>query len=282
MREKSNFENIKSWVILLKILGLVLICSVIFNMIQRIIGIDLTFLMWATIYILSLYILLHSLRINDISVKKIMGELSLANVPWMALISIKIFLILFSWLSQSVWGPLVAIFYPEIYTEVFTSFLEEESVNTADFNMMMLIISFTLAPIFEEFLFRGYLLNKWGAKIGILKAMVASSLLFAFLHFDILVLLAYFAIGVFYSLIYLKTKKLIVPIILHSLTNLISSVSVFFPSFNLTSVEALEHVVIVSAIIYIILIPTIVFILYSIYKRISISLPYEYNRNVYS
>ncbi|WP_188382632.1 CPBP family intramembrane glutamic endopeptidase [Ornithinibacillus halotolerans] len=262
-------------IVFVQMLGVALLSHIVFNTIQRVLEIELTFFMWVTIYLLCLYILVRSLRINDISPKDVFGDFSVKNVPWTTLICIKILLILFSWLSQSAGMPLISMVEPDVYKEVYAIYNEQADSTVINFNViMMLIISFTLVPIVEEFLFRGYLLNKWGAKLGIGKAIIISSLLFAFLHFDILVFLAYFANGIFYSLVYLKTKKLIVPIILHSLTNLISSLSNFSPGLSIGSIEQLELAAIVNTIIYLILIPIIAFILFRFYKRHALTLPY--------
>ncbi len=80
------------------------------------------------------------------------------------------------------------------------------------------ILMVVLAPVLEEIIFRGFLLNRWQAKYGVVKAVIFSSLIFGLVHIDILGGIVF---GVFLSLIYLKTKSLIGPIIIHMANNTI-------------------------------------------------------------
>ena len=75
-----------------------------------------------------------------------------------------------------------------------------------------------LAPVLEELIFRGFLLNRWQAKYGTNKAIIFSSLIFALVHVEIL---GGFVFATLLSLIYLKTKSLIGPIIVHMANNAI-------------------------------------------------------------
>lgn len=279
MEKRSNFENIKIWVILIQIFALASICLFFSDIIEKIVGINLNLLMWLTFYFASIILLVRSLRINGISEREVIGETSVKNIPWLALLSIKALLILFSWISQGSGLFLISLVYSDIYVEVYSAISNLE-VLTINFDFITsIIISITLVPILEELFFRGYLLNKLGNSLGIIKALLISSLLFSFLHFDIVLFFAYFISGIFYSLVYLKTKKLIVPIVLHSLTNLVSGITTFFPGSIVTSMEQLNQLTIISFGIYIILIPIIGLIFYQYFKRGTNILPYNYNKN---
>jgi CAAX protease family protein len=74
------------------------------------------------------------------------------------------------------------------------------------------------APVVEELLFRGLLLNRWIRKWWVGRAVFVSSLLFAFLHTDHL---GSFVHGYVFSIYYLQTRSLKVPIIIHSMNNAI-------------------------------------------------------------
>ena len=75
-----------------------------------------------------------------------------------------------------------------------------------------------LAPLEEEFLFRGVILQKWIMKWGIKTGVVASSLFFALAHFryDIIPL---FIISLVLSILYFKNNNLISSIICHLFYN---------------------------------------------------------------
>lgn len=86
-------------------------------------------------------------------------------------------------------------------------------------NFIAVVAAVIFAPIVEEFIFRGYLLNRWTLKLGPIPAVLLSSGLFAFLHYD---MLGAFVFGVFLCLLYMKTRSLVGPIIVHFVNNLIA------------------------------------------------------------
>ncbi|TWT01436.1 CPBP family intramembrane glutamic endopeptidase [Planomicrobium sp. CPCC 101079] len=73
-----------------------------------------------------------------------------------------------------------------------------------------------LAPIAEEFMFRGLLLKRLAKKTSIWGGIIISSFLFGILHADII---GAFLFGVLASLLYLQTGNLLVPILMHMLNN---------------------------------------------------------------
>ena len=93
-----------------------------------------------------------------------------------------------------------------------------------------------VAPVLEEVLFRGVLVSRWGVKWGVGRAVVASSLLFAFLHADVI---GVFAFAMIAALLYLRTRTLLVPIVFHAANNLIA---VFLPgSEHMMDVEQIRE-----------------------------------------
>lgn len=84
-----------------------------------------------------------------------------------------------------------------------------------------------IAPITEEFLTRGYLLNRLKEKYSTITAIVISSLFFAVLHFNFFNTLYSFLFGVLFALLYLKTKSLIPCIIVHFIHNLMGFISYY-------------------------------------------------------
>lgn len=72
----------------------------------------------------------------------------------------------------------------------------------------------------EEFLFRGLIFQKIAIQKNLIKGLLISALAFASLHlrYDLITL---FIAGIIYAVLYLKTKKLIYPILCHFFYNLI-------------------------------------------------------------
>lgn len=83
------------------------------------------------------------------------------------------------------------------------------------------------APIWEEALFRGFLLASLARYMPVRAAVVASSLLFAMCHFRLQTFLPLLVLGIIFSLIFLITRNLLPPIILHSLWNIYVLINLF-------------------------------------------------------
>lgn len=82
----------------------------------------------------------------------------------------------------------------------------------------LLLIGIT-GPIMEEFVFRKALFGMLTGKLGGIGAAVISSLIFAFIHFDGLILV-YSSMGLVFAWLYFKTKNIWTPIIAHCLMNI--------------------------------------------------------------
>ena len=84
-----------------------------------------------------------------------------------------------------------------------------------------------IAPIVGEFVFRGFLLQRFAAKWGTSIAMVVVALLFACLHVDFLGAVVF---SVVLSIVYIRTKSLLMPIAIHMLNNALVLSSSFLVS----------------------------------------------------
>mgnify|MGYP006281052633 FL=1 len=74
-----------------------------------------------------------------------------------------------------------------------------------------------LAPIFEELFFRGYIYRLWKRHMGVTKALVLSSLIFAAVHF--MALLHLFVIAIVLAKIYDYYENIWPSIIAHGVMN---------------------------------------------------------------
>ena len=83
-------------------------------------------------------------------------------------------------------------------------------------NILLLVI---IAPIAEELYFRGYLLNRFNNKFNTIIAVLLSSFLFSLGHVGIL---GSFIFAALLSLIYLKTKSIYGPVIIHMSNNFLA------------------------------------------------------------
>jgi membrane protease YdiL (CAAX protease family) len=83
---------------------------------------------------------------------------------------------------------------------------------------LLLVVGAVFAPIAEEVFFRGILMQRWGRRWGTLTGVLASSAVFGLLHQE---WIGRFVAGVFLAALYLRTRRLWVPIVVHALTNLL-------------------------------------------------------------
>jgi len=92
-----------------------------------------------------------------------------------------------------------------------------------DPNWLTLVIFFTMAaiaaPIFEEILFRGFLLPSLTRYVPVWGAIGLSSLFFAVAHLKLAQVLPLTALGMVLGIVYTRSRNLLAPMLLHSLWN---------------------------------------------------------------
>ncbi|KXZ47186.1 hypothetical protein GPECTOR_37g192 [Gonium pectorale] len=76
------------------------------------------------------------------------------------------------------------------------------------------------APIWEEAIFRGFLLPSLARYMPTPAAVLTSSVVFAMCHFRLQIFFPLLALGVVFSLVFIRTNNLIPPILLHSAWNM--------------------------------------------------------------
>jgi uncharacterized protein len=131
-------------------------------------------------------------------------------VPLIALVSYG-----FVWL---VYWPLTFIFpgfVQSCLSDDLTIFFPNGSLLLNSISFLFVVI---IAPITEEFIFRGLLLTRWSTKWGVQRAVLITSILFGILHRQHMVGTTF--VGLVFALIYIKTYSLVIPILLHAMNNL--------------------------------------------------------------
>ncbi|MEI3611914.1 CPBP family intramembrane glutamic endopeptidase [Pseudogracilibacillus sp. SO30301A] len=121
-----------------------------------------------------------------------------------------------------------------------------------------------IAPVAEEFIFRGYFLKRIAQKTNIIFSLIITNLIFAILHMDYI---GAFMFGFLLSLIYLKTNNLLYPIMIHFLNNtLVSLLDLFkipIPDFiNYTEIEQVASFMLPNIIIGLISLPFLIYYLH--------------------
>ncbi len=89
-----------------------------------------------------------------------------------------------------------------------------------EFMPYTLISTCILAPIFEEVIFRGIILNGLLKSYNPLKAIAFSSLLFGLVHLNPIQIVAALTMGIFAGWVYYKTKSIGYTILIHAVNNI--------------------------------------------------------------
>jgi uncharacterized protein len=158
----------------------------------------------------------------DIDLKQVIGKPD-RPVQWFRLLGLTIAALIFSVASMLVFLGLISYIFPNFVeqTLIFISKNKSLSVSSGD-NLLYRILTFltlvVVAPISEELIFRGLILNRWAQKWNLPRSVIATSLLFGFLHINPI---GISMLGLLLALLYLKTKTLWAPIAVHSMNNFI-------------------------------------------------------------
>ena len=92
---------------------------------------------------------------------------------------------------------------------------------TRDFSIGFYLKALIVAPIVEEYLFRGIILNGFLSRYSPAKAIILTTILFSFMHLNPMQYLVTFLLGMLLGWYFYKTRNLLSCIIIHSLSNLI-------------------------------------------------------------
>jgi membrane protease YdiL (CAAX protease family) len=118
--------------------------------------------------------------------------------------------------------------------------------------VIMVLAVVVAAPLTEEFICRGVLLNVF-RRFGDVFAVVASSLVWALLHGNFVQGVPVFAMGLFLGALALRANSIIPTVILHGINNMLALVEATAASqnkvFSTTGVPMINFIVLISAIV---------------------------------
>jgi uncharacterized protein len=180
-------------------------------------------------------------RKSKINPRDILGVLP-RRIQWLRLIGLILATLLFSAGTVFLFLWLLAHINIEYLQKALksTQALSTKSSDSLIEKAFNLVVTVVVAPITEEFLFRGIILQRWAEKWGISVALIATSLLFGLLHFNIFGASIF---GLIMGLLYIQTKTLWIPIICHFLNNfLVSCPSLLSGSTSKSSVSTVSEI----------------------------------------
>ncbi|SFE90322.1 CPBP family intramembrane glutamic endopeptidase [Alteribacillus iranensis] len=115
--------------------------------------------------------------------------------------------------------------YIAILIEMYALNIEPGSENTQEImDMVQLIPSFAIVvaligPVLEEIVFRKVIFGAFYKRFNFFFSALFSSVIFAVVHLDFTHILIYTAVGFTFSYLYVKTGRIIVPIVAHMAVN---------------------------------------------------------------
>ncbi len=205
--DQKSYPNIlQSWGIIgIAILAQLLLAPVYSGVITTM-GKDLALLFYYVLTIGGAFGYAHYIR------KK---ETGIAYYP-VSLSSFKIFFLISVFtlaLGFGVTDPISSLIpMPEYIQEAFSQMMGGKGI----FAFLTIAIA---APVLEELIFRGVILDGLLKKYSPVKAILVSSFLFGFLHLNPWQFIGAMAIGAFSGYVYYKTKNLLLCIIIHFVNN---------------------------------------------------------------
>lgn len=279
MDTKNAFEYIKIrslilWIVLGFILSAIIMGMLSFEFEIPLVEVTFLFLF----YVITVIWITWKFRSFNVDYSKIVGKFPSSN-KWWGILGVIILLILFSQ------GAYWILYYPLSFIDpsYVDGILNETSfysvADTASpqvYNLLLVLIGVMVAPVVEEFLFRGIILQRLAVKWGITWGVLASSFIFGMLHLDIV---GAFVFGIFMSIIYINTKTLLVPIACHLLNNALAF-GVVITEFILeggetaTTVVQFQSDVWTGLIPLLISIPIVIYYLYKNWPKKDTKLPY--------
>ena len=103
---------------------------------------------------------------------------------------------------------------------------EPPMAETGIYLLIEIVMITILAPIVEEFFFRGVILQRLIKKTSAWGGILISSLLFGILHADII---GAFIFGIITALLFIRTGNLLIPILVHMLNNTLAVALMYVP-----------------------------------------------------
>ena len=169
---------------------------------------------------------------------------------------------------------IVYLVFEEHIRELF-SFFPMTDVEDVRPSLLVYILFFIniciLAPIYEEMLFRGILLRRFTLRWSPQKSIIISSIIFGIIHLNPINAVFAFALGCVLGYAYLKTKNIVIPILLHSFNNFLAYLQFVYTNqtteMDLPTTEAARQGLLLNVAFFFILTAVIIFLLVKYYKN---------------
>lgn len=200
------------------IVGIAILFMLIFSpvnvLLNNVIANEISFLIYYILTFGGTLGIAHIIRVKKTDSKNY--DLSLGSIKLMALVSISMI-----GLQLGVSTPIVnSLPIPDFMKEMLAQFVNQKGV----FSFIAIVIA---APVMEEFIFRGIILDGLLKRYSPIKSIIISSTLFGLVHLNPWQFISALILGSFSGWIYYRTKKLTLSILIHSVNNLIGFIGFY-------------------------------------------------------
>lgn len=152
-----------------------------------------------------------------VKLRHVVGQVP-PSYPWLPTLSLVLALITFSAGSflLSFYG--LSLMAPQFVEKVLVDLqVSSSQTQLPELHRFLTVLTLVIvAPVAEELIFRGVLLQRWAKKWGMRTALIVSSLLFGLCHANVLGLSVF---GLIMGILYVQNRTLVVPIACHALNN---------------------------------------------------------------
>ncbi len=212
------------------IVGLAILSMLLFSpvniILTNILGKEVSFLVY---YLLAMGVpfgIAHLIRNKRTGINNY--NFNLSSIKLMVLVSISTISI-----QTGVISPIVnSLPMPEFMKKIFLEFANQNGV----FSFIAIVIA---APIIEELIFRGIILDGLLRRYSPVKSIILSSILFGIVHLNPWQFVSALIIGLFSGWIYYRTKKLSLSILIHLINNLVAFLGIYFMDIEIMINESL-------------------------------------------
>jgi uncharacterized protein len=201
------------------IVGISMLAMIFFSplslLLNNIAGKEMSFLVFYLFAMGATFWFAHQKRKNRTSIRGY--DLDFSSAKIILLVSMAAIAI-----QTGIISPIINLIpMPESIKEIFLEFARRNGI----YSFIAIVIA---APILEELIFRGIILNGLLKKYSPLKSILISSILFGVIHLNPWQFIGAFVIGVFSGWVYYKTRKLTLSILIHFANNLFAFASMYF------------------------------------------------------
>lgn len=162
---------------------------------------------------------LWAARRNSVRLRRLIGRVP-AGYNWPAALGILLVAMVFSLGSAGVIEYVVSLFAPGHIEWVMSIKMVPDAESGLLYTAIWCLAVVAIAPTVEETLFRSMLINRWGTRWRLSTAVIASSLFFGVIHMTFFVGPA--MLGMVLAVMYIRSRTLIVPIVVHAANNFIA------------------------------------------------------------